>query len=88
MKNSVGVFTNRLENIESSISEIQSQYKYDDFVIFNDFFFDCNELSKKYSIFSSFYMKFFQGTVIFIDEHDYLKYKDNILGKTVLWKKL
>lgn len=86
MKSSIGIFSNNLLDIKNKIYEIKSSLtEYRDFVIFSDFFIHNGHMYDQ-SIFSSFYMKFFPGKVIFLTEQDYNNYKDTILGEAILYE--
>lgn len=88
MKNSFAVYCPGIVISEDLINPIKKRYinqNYDDFVVFTDIFYaaeDCRD----HGIMSTFYMKFFRGKVIFLNQEDYIKYKDNILGEAVLYE--
>jgi|694.fasta_scaffold06232_9 hypothetical protein len=86
MKSSLGILIQDFSNISEKLNQIKSSFKtYDDFVIFTDFFINNNKIYN-YSIFSTFYMKFFQGNVLFLDEKSYEEHKDNIVGQAILYR--
>lgn len=82
MKTSIAIFTNNLDDLEKASPIIQSQ-TYDDILVFCDFNM-YNKHVKDYSIFSSFYMKFFPGIIFFTNQSDFLNYNGRILGKCSL----
>lgn len=57
--------------------------KYSDFTIISD----STNLKgiNNTSLIFSFYLKFFNGTIIFIDINDYLLYKDEIIAKCIVF---
>lgn len=80
------VFT---ENISENIDTIQNirnylKQKYDsDFVVFSD---NINTISDcSLGILPSFYMRYFQGTTIFLDTLNYLENKNNMLNEPYLY---
>ena len=84
MNNSFAIFSEDiLENIETIKILGNQRKKLGDTILFTD-----NISSNKYSdyaIFSSFYMKFFSGIVIFLNIEDYTQYKDSIMGRSMLY---
>ena len=84
MNNSFGIFTEDLSNDQETIRLLGEQCKKNgDTVVFTDNI-ESNSLHD-YSIFPSFYMRFFQGMVIFLTMEDYTQYKNNIIGKPMLY---
>jgi hypothetical protein len=84
MKTSVAIFSKNLELLKEQIPLIKNEFKdYDDFLIFTDSF---DSVSIDCSIMSTFYMKFFPGTVIFLNESDYQNNESKILGQCLLWE--
>lgn len=84
MKSSLGILVQDFSNISETLDKIKSSFtQYDDFVIFTDFFVNNNKIHN-YSIFSTFYMKFFQGSILFLNETDHEQHKDNIVGQAIL----
>ena len=82
MKTSVAIFSKNLELLKEQIPLIKNQFKdYDDFLIFTDSF---DNVSVDCSIISTFYMKFFPGTVIFLNESDYKNNESKILDHCLL----
>lgn len=79
----LAIFSNDLEFVKNNISNIINNQKYDDIVIFTDFFITNYNLP--YSIFSSFYMKFYPGEIVFLNETDYNKYAKAIVGQPILY---
>lgn len=62
---------------------INNHYEFSDFVIISDL----NYLDKDIdaSVLSSFYLKFFSGSVIFLDPQDYMLYSDNMMCNSILY---
>jgi hypothetical protein len=84
MNNSFGIFTEDPSNNQEIIGLLGEQCKKNgDTVIFTDNI-NSNALHN-YSMFPSFYMRFFQGMVIFLNIEDYTQYKDSIIGKPMLY---
>ena len=79
----LAVFSNDLEFVKNNVTNIMHNQSYDDVVIFTDFFINNHNLP--YSIFSSFYMKFYPGKIIFLNENDYKTYSKTILGQPELY---
>jgi hypothetical protein len=84
MNNSFGIFTEDPSNDQQTVALLGEQCKKNgDTVIFTD---NINSnILHDYSIFPSFYMRFFRGIVIFLNMEDYIQYKDNISGKPMLY---
>lgn len=59
----------KVDKVKKTLSDI------DDFFLFTDEFI----LETKEAIFSSFYMRFFPGTVAFLSLDDYLTFKDQLV---------
>lgn len=84
MNNSFGIFSDDIESETDSIKLLGDQCKkLGDTVLFTDDI-STNKFND-YAIFSSFYMKFFSGIIIFLAIEDYILYKDNIMGKAMLY---
>lgn len=62
-----------IEHIEKIKSFILMQFPYSDIVIFCD---DNISIDRSFSILSSFYIKFFKGSIIFTDINDYISYQE------------
>jgi hypothetical protein len=84
MNNSFGIFAENLEHSKDLICELANQCKkIGDTVLFTDSIHS-NEFTD-YAIFPSFYMRFFQGVVIFLNIEDHTQHKDIIIGKPMLY---
>jgi hypothetical protein len=84
MNNSFGIFAENLEENKNLIYELGNQCKkLGDTVLFTDSI-QSNEFIE-YAIFPSFYMRFFQGVVIFLNIEDHTEHKNNIIGKPMLY---
>lgn len=84
MNNSFGIFADDLESHKDTIRKLGEECrKLGDTVLFTDNI-NTNSYSD-YAIFSSFYMRFFQGIVIFLDIEDLTLYKNTIIGKPMLY---
>jgi len=66
-----------IENIDLIYSFFENEYE--DFVIFSD---QNSLIPSNYAIIPSIYLKFFQGTVIFLSAQTYLE-KENILANNI-----
>jgi len=77
----VAILTNSIVNIDYLIKTISQKYDIDDIIIFSD----SNQILDigDYAIFSSFYLKFFDGSVVFTNTDDYLAYKDTIVSNEI-----
>lgn len=85
--NTIGIFSNNLNKDLSNIIEIKKFFEntnnYSDFTIFSN-----TSLGKKLfdiSILLSFYVSFFDGSIVFLNIEDYTHYKDRIIGKPILY---
>lgn len=84
MNNSFGIFSDDLESNKDTIRKLGEECrKLGDTVLFTDNI-DTNSYSD-YAIFSSFYIRFFQGIVIFLNMEDLTLYKNTIIGKPMLY---
>lgn len=83
MNNSIGIFSDNIEQNFNQINTIWRLYKKNnDVVIFTD---DSSPTALHHiAIFPSFYSRFFKGTIVFLDAEDYLTHKDNIISKPML----
>ena len=91
MTNSLGVYVDNLEaedenKLKEKLYNIKNRFDYQDFVIFTDSFI-LNNL-KSFSTLSTFYLKFFKGTIVFLDDVSFNKYKDATLAKSVIYEEL
>lgn len=68
-------------NIDYILDKITQDIKIDDVVIFSDL----NNVSniKHRAVLSSFYLKFFDGSVVFTNVDEYLTYKDQIIANEI-----
>lgn len=83
-QNSYGIYVEDLERDSLSIKTLADGFKTQgDVVLFWDS--DQNTLSHQYAIFPSFYVKFFRGTIVFLSVENYMVYKDQIIGKPMLY---
>lgn len=62
-----------IEDIEKIKTFILTQFPYSDVFIFCD---DNISIDRSFGVLSSFYIKFFQGSIIFTDFSDYMEYKE------------
>lgn len=89
MNNSLAFFIKNLDSeepsIKSKLESVRDKLKADDYLIFTDFFVNNHHLYD-FSIMSTFYMKFFKGSIVFFDNQDYEDYKDETLAKCTLYK--
>lgn len=84
MNNSFGIFSDSLEANKNIIYKIGKECKkLGDTVLFTDSV-DTNAFVD-YAIFSSFYMRFFKGIIIFLNIEDHTQYKDIIMGKPMMY---
>lgn len=65
-------------NIDYILNKIIQNIQIDDIVIFSD----SNNISniKDMAVLSSFYLKFFDGSIVFTNINEYLTYKDEIVA--------
>lgn len=87
MSLSFGIFSESLDKDSLIIKKLFDYYtNLGDVVLITDSL-DSAEF-QHYPIFPSFYIRFFQGCIIFLDIEDYLEYKDNLVGipKVLLYK--
>jgi hypothetical protein len=84
--NSIAVYYPEISIDHNILQSLKTKYQnYDDFLVFSDVFYASNNC-QDFGIMSTFYMKFFKGKVIFLNNEDYNKNKDNILGEAVLYE--
>lgn len=84
MHTKFAVYTEDLENDSDIIVQLFSRCSdLGDSVIITD---SINSSKfQHYPLFPSFYLKFFPGSVIFMNIEDYLQYKDNMMGSPMLF---
>lgn len=76
MNNNFAIYINKndtIEEIQRIKTFILTQSPYSDIVILCD---DNVSINGSFGILSSFYMKFFKGSIIFTDLQDYIEYKE------------
>lgn len=84
MNNSFGIYSENLEQDMTLIHQLGEQCKkLGDTVIFTDAMNSGHFTD--YAVFPSFYVRFFQGVVIFFNMEDYTQYKDIVVGKPMLY---
>lgn len=84
MNNSFAIFSDDLETNKEVIHKLGTECKkLGDTVLFTDSI-DTNSFVN-YAIFPSFYMRFFNGIVIFLNTVDHMQYKNSIMGKPMLY---
>jgi hypothetical protein len=84
---SVGVFVDSLDGHDQTqlsilLNNIRNRYSAKDYILFNDFF-TVNNIYH-WGVLPTFYLKFFRGKIIFLDQNDYVKYKDNTLAECII----
>ena len=84
---SLGIFIDNLDKhdqqqLSTVLDDLKKKYHAPDYIIFTDFF-TVNHIYN-WGLLSTFYMKFFQGKLIFLAEEDYNKHKDNTLAENIL----
>lgn len=84
---SLGIFIDNLDKHDQTelcvvLEKIKKKYDAQDYIIFTDFFTVNNIYN--WALLSTFYMKFFQGQVVFLDQSDCDSHKDNILYEPIL----
>lgn len=74
------------EDISSNIDLIEKIKNFirdrDDFIIFTDNIVHTND---SHGVLSTFYLVSYDGLLVFLDINDYIRYKDNILAKPVIY---
>lgn len=81
--NSVAAYSKSIQKDILHISKVKSQNPDSDFFIFTDFFMH-NGGFADIAILSSFYMKFFKGTIYFFDKEEYESNKNLTIANCVL----
>lgn len=75
----IAILTNTRINIDYVVNSIKQKNHIDDIVILSDA--DNTIGIKNYAILPSFYLKFFDGSVVFTDINDYMIYKDEVVSR-------
>ncbi len=84
MNNSFSIFVEDLNTHKETIINLGKECKkLGDTVLFTDSIDSASFTD--YAIFSSFYMRFFKGIVIFLTVEDHTQYKNTIIGKPMLY---
>jgi hypothetical protein len=85
MNNNFCIYSNKInsslkQDIEIVKKYLISKYPYYHLAIFSDTY--C-EVSIDYPVVSAFYLKFFKGSIIFLNQKDYLYFKDKLYSKDI-----
>lgn len=83
MLKSLAIYCNDIKKNIDLINKIKDFFSKTDFVIFADNI--VNVPTTEIAILLTYYMRFYHGTVVFLDIDEYLTYKDTLVGKAVLF---
>lgn len=77
---SIGIYLNNINDNLDIIQKIKTFFDKYDFVLFND----TNQSNEKHATLPTFYMKFYDGSIVFLSIEDYLIYKETIKSDAIL----
>jgi len=88
-KETLGVFIDVIDaydikDLEQKLFSIKKKYNAKDYLIFSNFF-NVNNFHD-WGLLTAFYMKFFDGKIVFLNEKDIEIYKDATLAECVLYE--